>query len=172
METALVNRTFCCNTLFSARYAHMPTHPHTQLVSSSYWSADPDSSFSPLSLSLSLPPPPHRRNCDSDGSDGEEDFYYTEIKLNTDAVADGLGILSPASPSAPPSAPQPAPPAPPPQPPGDAHAPYHPHRRQSQEAKGREREREKERESEGVQPSSLWPPANTLTKPGTGEPAV
>ncbi|XP_067112493.1 zinc finger protein 704 [Osmerus mordax] len=77
------------------------------------------------------------RNCDSDGSDGEEDFYYTEIKLNTDAVAEGLGSLSPASPSVPPPPPpQPAaPPAAPPQPPGDAHAPYHPHRRPSQEAK-------------------------------------
>ncbi|KAL0166061.1 hypothetical protein M9458_037905, partial [Cirrhinus mrigala] len=32
-------------------------------------------------------------------SDGEEDFYYTEIKLNTDSVADGLSSLSPVSPS-------------------------------------------------------------------------
>ncbi|XP_028317753.1 zinc finger protein 704 isoform X2 [Gouania willdenowi] len=39
------------------------------------------------------------RNCDSDCSDGEEDFYYTEIKLNTDSVADGLNSLLPASPS-------------------------------------------------------------------------
>lgn len=39
------------------------------------------------------------RNCDSDWSDGEEDFYYTEIKLNTDSVADGLSSLSPMSPS-------------------------------------------------------------------------
>ncbi|KAI5621799.1 zinc finger protein 704 [Silurus asotus] len=39
------------------------------------------------------------RNCDSECSDGEEDFYYTEIKLNTDSVADGLSSLSPASPS-------------------------------------------------------------------------
>lgn len=36
---------------------------------------------------------------DSDYSDGEEDFYYTEIKLNTDSVADGLSSLAPASPS-------------------------------------------------------------------------
>ncbi|XP_038665612.1 zinc finger protein 704 isoform X2 [Scyliorhinus canicula] len=36
---------------------------------------------------------------DSDCSDGEEDFYYQEIKLNTDSVAEGLGSLSPASPS-------------------------------------------------------------------------
>ncbi|XP_056106026.1 zinc finger protein 704 isoform X1 [Rhinichthys klamathensis goyatoka] len=39
------------------------------------------------------------RNCDSEFSDGEEDFYYTEIKLNTDSVADGLSSLSPVSPS-------------------------------------------------------------------------
>ncbi|XP_054564481.1 zinc finger protein 704 isoform X2 [Eptesicus fuscus] len=35
---------------------------------------------------------------DSDYSDGEEDFYYTEIKLNTDAAADGPGSLAPAPP--------------------------------------------------------------------------
>ncbi|XP_069777244.1 zinc finger protein 704 isoform X2 [Narcine bancroftii] len=39
------------------------------------------------------------RNIDSDCSDGEEDFYYQEIKLNTDSVAEGLGSLSPMSPS-------------------------------------------------------------------------
>ncbi|XP_055075630.1 zinc finger protein 704 isoform X2 [Misgurnus anguillicaudatus] len=39
------------------------------------------------------------RNCESECSDGEEDFYYTEIKLNTDSVADGLSSLSPVSPS-------------------------------------------------------------------------
>uniref|UniRef100_A0A674E4D2 Zinc finger protein 704 n=1 Tax=Salmo trutta TaxID=8032 RepID=A0A674E4D2_SALTR len=39
------------------------------------------------------------RNCDSDCSDGEEDFYFSEIKLNTDSVADGLSSLSPISPS-------------------------------------------------------------------------
>ncbi|KAM3857932.1 zinc finger protein 704 [Diretmus argenteus] len=52
------------------------------------------------------------RHCDSECSDGEEDFYYTEIKLNTDSVADGLSSLSPVSPSVLP--PPPAPPAPPP----------------------------------------------------------
>nr|XP_061808988.1 zinc finger protein 704-like [Nerophis lumbriciformis] len=58
------------------------------------------------------------RNCDSDCSDGEEDFYYTEIKLNTDASAEVPGGLSPASPSAlvpprpdgPPPLPSPPPP--------------------------------------------------------------
>uniref|UniRef100_A0A672YBM1 Zinc finger protein 704 n=1 Tax=Sphaeramia orbicularis TaxID=375764 RepID=A0A672YBM1_9TELE len=52
------------------------------------------------------------RNYDSDCSDGEEDFYYTEIKLNTDSVADGLSSLSPASPSVlspPPPLPSPLP---------------------------------------------------------------
>ncbi|XP_069051279.1 zinc finger protein 704 isoform X3 [Lepisosteus oculatus] len=39
------------------------------------------------------------RNCESECSDGEEDFYYTEIKLNTDSVAEGLSSLSPVSPS-------------------------------------------------------------------------
>ncbi|XP_041665290.1 zinc finger protein 704 isoform X1 [Cheilinus undulatus] len=50
------------------------------------------------------------RNCDSDCSDGEEDFYYTEIKLNTDSVADGLSSLSPVSPSL--LSPPPPPPSP------------------------------------------------------------
>ncbi|KFZ64075.1 Zinc finger protein 704, partial [Antrostomus carolinensis] len=36
---------------------------------------------------------------ESDYSDGEEDFYYTEIRLNTDSVAEGLSSLSPVSPS-------------------------------------------------------------------------
>ncbi|XDA79640.1 hypothetical protein R6Z07F_009650 [Ovis aries] len=36
---------------------------------------------------------------ESDYSDGEEDFYYTEIKLNTDSMADGLSSLAPVSPS-------------------------------------------------------------------------
>lgn len=53
------------------------------------------------------------RNCDSECSDGEEDFYYTEIKLNTDAVLDGgMGGLSAVPqatgpPSTSPSAPPP-----------------------------------------------------------------
>ncbi|XP_064202946.1 zinc finger protein 704-like isoform X2 [Anguilla rostrata] len=51
------------------------------------------------------------RNCDSECSDGEEDFYYTEIKLNTDPTAEG-----PNGP--PPSAPAPAPSHPPSSEPG------------------------------------------------------
>ncbi|KAA8585829.1 hypothetical protein FQN60_007398 [Etheostoma spectabile] len=54
--------------------------------------------------------PASLRNCDSDCSDGEEDFYYTEIKLNTDSVADGLSSLSPVSPSV--LSPPPPPPSP------------------------------------------------------------
>lgn len=52
------------------------------------------------------------RSGDSDCSDGEEDFYYTEIKLNTDSVPDGLSSLSPVSPSVlapPPPLPSPLP---------------------------------------------------------------
>lgn len=68
-----------------------------------------------LSVSLSTTTTPLsvcRRNCDSDCSDGEEDFYYTEIKLNTDSVADGLSSLSPVSPSVLPSPPPPPAPLP------------------------------------------------------------
>uniref|UniRef100_A0A672I4A8 Zinc finger protein 704-like n=1 Tax=Salarias fasciatus TaxID=181472 RepID=A0A672I4A8_SALFA len=57
------------------------------------------------------------RNCDSDCSDGEEDFYYTEIKLNTDSVAEGLSSLSPVSPSV-------LSPPPPPQQPPDTKEPH------------------------------------------------
>ncbi|RLW13151.1 hypothetical protein DV515_00000353 [Chloebia gouldiae] len=46
-----------------------------------------------------LPMNRERRVGESDYSDGEEDFYYTEIRLNTDSVADGLSSLSPVSPS-------------------------------------------------------------------------
>lgn len=50
-------------------------------------------------MSLRPSSPSCRRSCDSDCSDGEEDFYYSEIKLNTDSVADGLSSLSHASPT-------------------------------------------------------------------------
>ncbi|XP_029101894.1 zinc finger protein 704-like isoform X3 [Scleropages formosus] len=52
------------------------------------------------------------RTCDSECSDGEEDFYYTEIKLNTESVAEGL--------VGPPPLPRPvlSPPPPPPPDPG------------------------------------------------------
>lgn len=64
-----------------------------------------------------------RRNCDSDCSDGEEDFYYTEIKLNTDSVADGLSSLSPVSPSVLSPPPLPPSPLPPLSQPPDSHKP-------------------------------------------------
>uniref|UniRef100_A0AAY5KA91 C2H2-type domain-containing protein n=1 Tax=Esox lucius TaxID=8010 RepID=A0AAY5KA91_ESOLU len=60
------------------------------------------------------------RNWDSDCSDGEEDFYYSEIKLNTDSVADGLSSLSPVSPSV--LSPVAPPPRSPPTTPGRSHA--------------------------------------------------
>uniref|UniRef100_H2MCG7 Zinc finger protein 704 n=1 Tax=Oryzias latipes TaxID=8090 RepID=H2MCG7_ORYLA len=63
------------------------------------------------------------RSCDSDCSDGEEDFYYTEIKLNTDSVADGLSSLSPASPSVLSPPPPPPSPLPPLSQPPDSHRP-------------------------------------------------
>uniref|UniRef100_A0A3Q3XPU1 C2H2-type domain-containing protein n=1 Tax=Mola mola TaxID=94237 RepID=A0A3Q3XPU1_MOLML len=39
------------------------------------------------------------RNCDSDYSDGEEDFYYTEIEVNMDSLTEGLSNLTPTSPT-------------------------------------------------------------------------
>ncbi|XP_024148948.1 zinc finger protein 704 isoform X1 [Oryzias melastigma] len=39
------------------------------------------------------------RNTDSDYSDGEEDFYYTEIEVNMDSLTEGLSSLTPTSPT-------------------------------------------------------------------------
>ncbi|XP_041702726.1 zinc finger protein 704 isoform X2 [Coregonus clupeaformis] len=39
------------------------------------------------------------RNCDSDYSDGEEDFYYSEIEVNMDSLSEGLSSLTPTSPT-------------------------------------------------------------------------
>ncbi|XP_059905638.1 zinc finger protein 704 isoform X2 [Gadus macrocephalus] len=36
---------------------------------------------------------------DSDYSDGEEDFYYTEIEVNMDSLSEGLSSLTPTSPT-------------------------------------------------------------------------
>ncbi|XP_030069305.1 zinc finger protein 704-like [Microcaecilia unicolor] len=49
------------------------------------------------------------RKADLDQSDGEEDFYYTEIDINVDSLTDGLSSLAPMSPtaSAPPAFPLP-----------------------------------------------------------------
>uniref|UniRef100_A0A8D0HI71 SLC2A4 regulator n=1 Tax=Sphenodon punctatus TaxID=8508 RepID=A0A8D0HI71_SPHPU len=60
------------------------------------------------------------RKADLDQSDGEEDFYYTELDVNVDSLTDGLSSLTPVSPtsSVPPAFPileevqQPLPPAP------------------------------------------------------------
>ncbi|XP_032808845.2 uncharacterized protein LOC116941655 isoform X1 [Petromyzon marinus] len=59
------------------------------------------------------------RNSDSDLSDGEEDFYYSEMEVNMDSLTDGLSSLAPVSPTAviaPPVFPAPSPPPPPPPP--------------------------------------------------------
>lgn len=42
---------------------------------------------------------PFRRNSDSDYSDGEEDFYYSEIEVNMDSLTEGLSSLTPTSPT-------------------------------------------------------------------------
>ncbi|KAJ8257875.1 hypothetical protein GJAV_G00190680 [Gymnothorax javanicus] len=39
------------------------------------------------------------RNSDSDYSDGEEDFYYSEIEVNMDTLSEGLSSLTPTSPT-------------------------------------------------------------------------
>uniref|UniRef100_A0A3P9JWV5 Si:rp71-79p20.2 n=1 Tax=Oryzias latipes TaxID=8090 RepID=A0A3P9JWV5_ORYLA len=39
------------------------------------------------------------RNTDSDYSDGEEDFYYTEVEVNMDSLTEGLSSLTPTSPT-------------------------------------------------------------------------
>lgn len=39
------------------------------------------------------------RNSDSDYSDGEEDFYYSEIEVNMDSLTEGLSNLTPTSPT-------------------------------------------------------------------------
>ncbi|KAF7209989.1 zinc finger protein 704 isoform X2 [Nothobranchius furzeri] len=39
------------------------------------------------------------RNTESDYSDGEEDFYYSEIEVNVDSLTEGLSSLTPTSPT-------------------------------------------------------------------------
>ncbi|NXF81622.1 S2A4R regulator, partial [Sclerurus mexicanus] len=55
------------------------------------------------------------RKADLEQSDGEEDFYYTELDVDVDALTDGLSSLTPVSPtsSVPPTFPGPEAPAPP-----------------------------------------------------------
>lgn len=51
---------------------------------------------------------PSRRQAEPEQSDGEEDFYYTELDVGMDVLTDGLSSLSPESPtaSAPPAFPR------------------------------------------------------------------
>lgn len=51
---------------------------------------------------------PGRRQAEPEQSDGEEDFYYTELDVGVDVLTDGLSSLSPGSPtaSAPPAFPR------------------------------------------------------------------
>lgn len=53
--------------------------------------------------------PSPSRKADLDQSDGEEDFYYTELDVNVDSLTDGLSSLTPVSPtsSVPPAFPVP-----------------------------------------------------------------
>ncbi|XP_039238903.1 SLC2A4 regulator [Pipra filicauda] len=55
------------------------------------------------------------RKADPEQSDGEEDFYYTELDVDVDVLTDGLSSLTPVSPtsSVPPAFPGPEAPAPP-----------------------------------------------------------
>lgn len=65
-------------------------------------------------------PLPHSRQADLEQSDGEEDFYYTELDVDVDSLTDGLSSLTPVSPtsSVPPAFPGPElPPFPSPEPP-------------------------------------------------------
>ncbi|KAJ8360900.1 hypothetical protein SKAU_G00174250 [Synaphobranchus kaupii] len=41
------------------------------------------------------------RNGDSEDSDGEEDFYYSEMEVNVDTLSEGLSCLAPTSPTTP-----------------------------------------------------------------------
>ncbi|XP_061865388.1 SLC2A4 regulator [Colius striatus] len=54
------------------------------------------------------------RRADLEQSDGEEDFYYTELDVDVESLTDGLSSLTPVSPtsSLPPAFPSPEPPGP------------------------------------------------------------
>lgn len=62
----------------------------------------------PLRQLAPHPPPPSRRQAEPEQSDGEEDFYYTELDVGVDSLTDGLSGLTPGSPtaSAPPAFPR------------------------------------------------------------------
>uniref|UniRef100_A0A3B5LJA4 Uncharacterized protein n=1 Tax=Xiphophorus couchianus TaxID=32473 RepID=A0A3B5LJA4_9TELE len=59
--------------------------------------------FSPYDVYISCNavfiPTAFLRNSDSDYSDGEEDFYYSEIEVNMDSLTEGLSSLTPTSPT-------------------------------------------------------------------------
>lgn len=48
---------------------------------------------------LSQPRRPSSRKADLEQSDGEEDFYYTELDVDVDSLTDGLSSLTPVSPT-------------------------------------------------------------------------
>lgn len=59
--------------------------------------------FNPTSIphySPPHPPRPCRRQAELEQSDGEEDFYYTELDSGLDSLTDGLSGLTPGSPTA------------------------------------------------------------------------
>ncbi|XP_027476730.1 SLC2A4 regulator isoform X1 [Zalophus californianus] len=74
---------------------HLPHHPHCPLRQ-------------PISYLGNLPQGRGRRQAEPEQSDGEEDFYYTELDVGMDVLTDGLSSLSPVSPtaSAPPAFPR------------------------------------------------------------------
>lgn len=49
--------------------------------------------------SLARPRCPRSRKADLEQSDGEEDFYYTELDVDVDSLTDGLSSLTPVSPT-------------------------------------------------------------------------
>ncbi|ELV11345.1 SLC2A4 regulator [Tupaia chinensis] len=49
--------------------------------------------------SVHIPVPAQRRQAEPEQSDGEEDFYYTEVDVGVDALTDGLSGLSAMSPT-------------------------------------------------------------------------
>lgn len=98
-------------------------HPnHAPWVSTQGTPGHPQTPWCPLQgpavLGESVPASlcsPCSRKADLEQSDGEEDFYYTELDVDVDALTDGLSSLTPVSPtsSVPPAFPGPEAPLPP-----------------------------------------------------------
>uniref|UniRef100_S4RFG8 C2H2-type domain-containing protein n=1 Tax=Petromyzon marinus TaxID=7757 RepID=S4RFG8_PETMA len=96
------------------------------------------------------------RNSDSDLSDGEEDFYYSEMEVNMDSLTDGLSSLAPVSPTAviaPPVFPAPSPPPPPP--------PLHPSGVCRSHSMAGKREPHPPTQLSRSAPTSFWHPVHT-----------